>query len=140
MEATYTTPGTPTGKYSETYFTLLDVNASNTVELIKASKEYRFIFWYRVFDFLDKCRLIKELWANRFYNSALSYVENLESLDGSGLSFWVYCIQLYDLCTTLYPSVYDEYRLGAPSLTQQNLAFTRDERIDTFTNASVGLI
>ena len=140
MESTYTASGTPTGKFSENYFKLLDVDASNTVESIKTSKEYRFIFWYRVFDFLDKCRLIKELWANRFYNSALSYVENLESLDDLGHSFWVYCIQLYDLCTTLYPSVYDEYRLGAPSLTQQNLAFTRDERIETFTNASVDLI
>jgi len=117
IEATYTSlPNSDI--YSPDYFTLLDVSGSITKDDIESNERYRFIFWYRVFDVLDKCRLIKELWANRYYNTNSTYKENLEALENSNRRFWVFCIEFYDLFTKQYAGIYDEYRLGVPSLTQ----------------------
>ena len=124
IEATYTSlPNSDI--YSPDYFTLLDVSGSITKDDIESNERYRFIFWYRVFDVLDKCRLIKELWANRYYNTNSTYKENLEALENSNRRFWVFCIEFYDLFTKQYAGIYDEYRLGVPSLTQQNLPYSQ---------------
>lgn len=117
--------GGPATKYNATnYFTLLDVEPTLTVNTITNDRNYRFIFWFRIFDWLDKCRLVKEVWATRMYNNSLTYKENLEALTVLNLDFWVYCIQLYDAFRDKYPVIYDEYRLRAPALTQQNLPFS----------------
>lgn len=79
-----------------------------------------------MFDFLDKCRLVKEVWEARLYDLNQTYNENLDNLVGVNLDVWVYCIQFYDLFRQRYPILYDELRVRAPTLTQQNLPFSRE--------------
>lgn len=112
--------------YSTQYFTLQDIPATPSVSDITNEVVYRFIFWWRVFDFLDKCRLVKEVWEARLYDLNQTYNENLDNLVGVNLDVWVYCIQFYDLFRQRYPILYDELRVRAPTLTQQNLPFSRE--------------
>jgi hypothetical protein len=105
--------------YDTNYFTLGDVTPAPTKSDIIEDDVLRFLFWYRVFTFVDKCRCVKEVWSDRLYDTSMTYTENLQDLiDTYGLDVWVFCISFFDLFTRTYRSVYDEYRIRSPVLTQ----------------------
>jgi len=80
--------------YDSIYFSLADlpVAPSGAVE-IREDRNLRFIFWWRVFHFIDKCRLIREVWLAHLYDSNISYFENLIELrDTYSLECLAFCI------------------------------------------------
>ena len=118
-------------KYNVSWFKLADTYATpqygpdRTADEILSSTELRFVFWYRFMDFMDKCRLVKEAWINVVYDdSNYTYSQNLDRLADPGihnLPLLTALIQFYDQVKQRFSLVYDEYRVRAPSLTQQNL-------------------